>query len=441
MKPFLVKPALTVPRSRLSLPGDKSIAHRAIILSSLASGTTIIRNFPANEDCLYTLEAFRKLGVRIASRGKYIKVYGRGSGVFRRPRSAIFVGNSGTTMRLMMGVLAGCNFRVKLSAAKSLSARPMLRVSAPLRMMGARVTCRRFSSKKEEYPPVVLHGKNVLLPVTYRIPVASAQVKSAILLAALNADGLTRLTEPLATRDHTERMLRFFDAGIKTSGRVIFLKGKSALRSPGILYIPADISSASFFMVLAAIIAGSRISITRVGLNPSRLGILRVLKRMGADIKVKKCILKSAGFEPLGDITVKGGVLRPVRVSAREIPSLIDELPLLMVAACFADGVSVFKGAEELRVKETDRIYSVSSNLKRMGADVRVASRGGLDTVIIRGGRVLKGCRIRSFGDHRTAMSMVIAALAATGNSVLDDPGCINKSFPGFLSILKRILR
>ena len=444
MKPFLVRPALKAPRSRLSLPGDKSIAHRAIIFASLASGTTVISNFPDNEDCLYTFKAFRKMGVRItirlAGRNKYIKVYGRGRRFFRKPRGAVFVGNSGTTMRLMMGVLAGCDFMARLTAAKSLSARPMLRVSVPLRMMGAQIICRKAPSKKEEYPPVTIHGRNALLPITYRVPVASAQVKSAILLAALSAEGVTRLREPAATRDHTERMLRFFGAGVKTSGRVVSLKGPAALRSPGALYIPADISSASFFVVLAAIMPGSRISIAKVSLNPSRLGILRVLKRMGADIRIKKSNLKSAGFEPLGDITVRGGALRPVRVSANEVPSLIDEVPLLMVAACFARGVSVFKGVGELRVKETDRIHSVSANLKRMGADVRVINRGGLDTVVIRGGRPLKGCRIRSFGDHRTAMSMVIAALAASGRSVLDDPGCIDKSFPGFIPTLKKVL-
>jgi len=444
MRPFSVQSARSI-CGRLTLPGDKSIAHRAVIISSLANGTTTISNFPANEDCLYTLRAFQKLGARITSylkaKNKYLKVYGKGPGALKKPRSPLFAGDSGTTLRLTLGVLAGCNFKVKLTSAKSLAKRPMLRVTAPLRMMGAKISARQLSAPpEEEYPPITIEGRHDLKPINYKMPVASAQVKSAILLAGLRAQGTTRITEPLATRDHTERMLKLFGAEIKTQGRVIAIRAKKQLSSPGALYIPADISSASFFMVLAAILAHSKIIIEKVSLNPSRLGIIKVLKRMGADIKIDRCRLKAAGLEPLGDITVRSSSLRSIRVTVKEVPFLIDELPILMVAVCFAPGKSVFEGAGELRVKETDRINSICLNLKRMGADIEIMKSSGGEKIVIRGGRSLKGCRIRSFGDHRTAMSMVIAGLAARGRSILDDADCINKSFPEFLPILKSLL-
>jgi len=383
--------------------------------------------------------------VRITShlrgKNKYIKVFGKVYAALKEPRGPLFAGDSGTTLRLTLGVLAGCDFKARLTTAKSLAKRPMLRVTVPLRMMGAKITGRKNAlSGKEEYPPLTIEGNSNLLPIDYQIPVASAQVKSAILLAGLQARGITRIKEPLATRDHTERMLRLFKVKVETKGRVIAIKGKQQLRSPGIIYIPADISSAGFFIVLAVILARSNIVIAKVGLNPSRLGVINVLKRMGADIKIKSYRRKTAGSEPLGDIAVRSSALRAVRITAGEVPYLIDELPVLMVAACFAQGKSIFEGIRELRVKETDRINSMCLNLKKMGADIRVIKGNGSEKIVIRGRKPLRGCRIRSFGDHRTAMSMVVAGLAAQGRSVLDDAGCINKSFPEFLSILKGLL-
>jgi len=444
MKPFLVQPASAI-LGRLILPGDKSIASRAVILSSLVTGSTLVENFPSNQDCLYTVGAFRKLGVQIKSclktKNRYLEIFGRGLGALKKPELPLFVGDSGTTLRLLLGVLTGCDFRIKIITAKSLAKRPMLRVTAPLRMMGANIACRRLASQKEEYPPIVIQGNSSPRAINYKMTVASAQVKSAILLAGLKAKGITKITEPLATRDHTERMLKFFKADIKTKGKAIFIKGDKELHSPGKIYLPADISSASFFMVLAAILPRSKIVIKKVSLNTSRLGIVRALRGMGANITIISRSFKAAGLEPLGDIKIGSSNLKAIRITKKDIPSLIDELPILMVAACFAKGKSVFEGIEELRVKETDRINSMCCNLKRMGADIKVQGNKAKEIIVIRGLRGLKGCSLKSFGDHRTAMSIVVAALAASGKSLLDDVSCINKSFPEFLPILKGLLR
>ena len=272
------------------------------------------------------------------------------------------------------------------------------------------------------------------------MPVASAQVKSAILLAGLYATGATCVIEPVKTRDHTERMLRLFKAKIKVKQNKIVIKGKGELISPGRIFIPGDISSASFFIVLATILPDSRISIENVNLNPSRTGILKVLKRMGANIRVTSYELRVTSYEPMGDLLVKSSSLRGTVVRKEEIPSLIDELPILMVAASCAVGKTVFEGVEELRVKETDRIKSMSRNLRKMGADIRVLKTPKAEKIVIQGSGTLKGARVESFGDHRTAMSMVVAALRAQGKTRIDEISCINKSFPNFLTLLKTLL-
>ena len=451
MMPFVVRP-LSRLKGEVSLLGDKSIAHRSIIISAISRGVTRIENFPSNKDCLSTIKAFKKLGIKITRSSSTVTVNGRGLLGLVKPKGPILTGDSGTTLRLLLGVLAGQNFKTKLVADSSLSKRPMLRVTAPLRKMGAQISARFSPNSKhptpkaqyEEYPPITIKGGQ-LKPITYRMPVASAQVKSAILLAALYAKGKTYLTEDIRTRDHTERMLRLFRAEIKVKQNTIVIKGNKELVSPGILIIPGDISSAAFFIVLATIIPYSLLYIKNVSLNPSRAGFIKVLKRMGADIKVTKSVRKPprrgpsqqvTSSEPMGDVLIKSSKLRGTIVRKKEVPSLIDELPILMVAASKAKGRTMFEGVGELRVKETDRIRSMFYNLKKMGAIITVFKTDSTENIIIQGVKQLRAARVKSFGDHRTAMSMVIAALAAIGNTRLDEISCINKSFPGFLSLL-----
>lgn len=456
MRFFPVRRALRV-KGEILLSGDKSIACRSIIISAISPGKTAIENFPPNKDCLHAIKTFQALGIKITHnrKARRVTIFGNGLNGLKKPKGPVFVGESGTTLRLTLGVLVGQKFRVTLTAGETLSQRPMLRVTAPLRKMGAIIKskvsrragsrpvskCRTGRSQKsEEYPPITIKGVR-LNPLIYRMPVASAQVKSAILLAGLYAEGKTRVLEPLKTRDHTERMLRLFKAGIKVTQNKIVINGVRELVSPGRIFIPGDISSASFFMVLATIVPNSRILIRNVSLNPSRTGIIKILQRMGADIKVKSRKQGSGGYEPMGNLIIKSSKLEGAVVKRAEIPSLIDELPILMVAASLAKGKSVFEDVRELRVKETDRIRSMSENLKKMRADIRVLKTPKSEKIIVQGVRNLSGATVRSFGDHRTAMSMVVAGLAAHGRTRIDDISCINKSFPNFLSLLKTIIR
>lgn len=443
MGSFLVKQVSSL-TGTVCLSGDKSIAHRSIIISAIALGKTTVENSPSHKDFLSTINAFKKLGIRITRHAvRVVTVFGKGLYGLKKPTSHIFVGDSGTSLRLILGVLAGQHFRVTLTAGKSLSQRPMLRVTKPLRMMGAEIKsrqCRAVNGQQEEYPPITIKGGD-LKSITYRMPVASAQVKSAILLAGLFAKGKTKVIEPIKTRDHTERMLKLFGARLKPKQNTILIKGNKELVSPGKIYIPGDISSASFFIVLASILPNSKIRIKNVSLNPSRLGIIRVLKRMGADIRLSSVGSGVLRFEPMGDIIVKSSKLKGILVSERQIPSLIDELPILMVAACNARGKTVFAGVEELRLKETDRIKSMSENLIKMGAKITVLKTDDSEKIVIQGAKQLQGTKVKSFGDHRTAMSMIVAGLLAGGRTFIDDISCINKSFPDFISKLKALIR
>lgn len=447
LSPFVVKPCFGV-KGEIDFLGDKSIAHRGVIFSALAPFKTTIENFPLNQDCLSTVNIFKSLGIKITCKPikdnpdcAVLTVFGQGLNGLRQPDRPVFAGDSGTTLRLILGVLAGQNFKVRLLAGKSLSNRPMLRVTKPLRMMGAVIKAKVKSKKgqAEEYPPIEISGGN-LKAISYRLPVASAQVKSAVLLAGLFAKGTTRIIEPLRTRDHTENMLRLFKADIKTRPGVIKLRGGKELISPGRIVIPGDISSAGFFMVMAAISRNSCLRLKDLCLNPTRAGIIKVLKRMGADIKISRSKLGLSRFEPVGDVTVKSSNLKGAVIRKAQMPSLIDELPVLMVAACFARGRTVFEGIGELRVKETDRVKSMYTNLKRMGADILISGVGGKEIIIIRGTEKLRGSSVKSFGDHRTAMSMVIAGLASCGNTKIDDINCIKKSFPNFLNTLNELV-
>ncbi len=437
-KSFLIKHKF-IPRGCIKLSGDKSIAHRALILSALSSGKTVLKNFPIHDDSLATLNALSALGVKISRKQGVVSVKGCGKQGLKPARQPIFVNNSGTSLRLLLGVLAGMNFKTKVVAGEYLSVRPMSRVNVPLRLMGARITAR--IKAKQEYAPIVISGGN-LKGIVYHSKIASAQVKSAILLAGLFAKGKTQVIQRPSTRDHTERMLKLFGANIVLNNNSITLNPNQDLVSPGEIYIPGDISSAAFFIVLAAIIPKAKIVIEHSSLNPSRSGIINVLRRMQAKIKVVVSkAQQSVNFEPRGDLIISSSKLKGTVVLPSEIPSLIDELPILMVAACFAQGRTLIQGVGELRVKETDRINSMVVNLKKMGAAIRLHKVKGREDIVIQGQGRLRGAQLRSFGDHRTAMSMVVAAQGAEGESRLDDISCINKSFPGFLSTLNSLMK
>ena len=361
---------VVVLKGTVRLRGDKSIAHRAIMLAGISEGTTTILNFPIHDDAAVTLRAFRSLGVKIKKKKDKVIVRGVGLRGLQLPDGALNVFESGTTLRLLLGILAGQSSTVSLVSDPSLSRRPMLRVTKPLRAMGVRIRGRK--SGKEEYTPLTITG-GFVEPITYKMPMGSAQVKSAILLAGLYAHGTTRVIEPVATRDHTERMLRLFGARIKQKKHTISLSGCVGLRSPGTIVIPGDVSSAGFFLVAASLLAGSRLVIRAVSLNSTRTGIIDVLRKMGSHLRVTA--KKGGRGEPFGDITVEAGPLHAITINKKDIPLLIDELPIIMVAACFACGKTILKGIEELRFKETDRVRSMTDNLSRMGACVEVVKQ------------------------------------------------------------------
>ncbi len=442
MKNKKITPALCL-KGNLTPGADKSISHRAIILSSISNSRVRIKNFYPSQDCLYTLRAMRALGVKIKETKKGIlDISGVGlSGL--APTKSIFLGNSGTSYRLLAGLLSGIKGSIVLEAAKGLSRRPMKRIIVPLSKMGANIKARHKFSQQgrrlESYPPLEIKGGN-LVGITYTLPVASAQVKSAILLAGLNAKGKTYVNEKLASRDHTERMLRAFGVSISSKHNHIKLEPpKAKLKSPSQIMIPGDFSSAAFFIVAALLMNGSRLTIKSVGVNPTRTGLLRVLKRMKAKIKIAPSNKDTRGFEPIADITINSCTLEATRVTSREIPSLIDEIPILMLAAALAKGTTRIEAVGELRVKETDRISSMLYNLKRMGADIKISKTLDKENIIIKGVRRLKGARLKSFSDHRSAMSLVIAASSAQGSSILDDSSCIRKSFPDFFKALESV--
>jgi len=441
MRGFEIRPVSGV-KGKISLPADKSIAHRAVILSALAVGKTRIENFPVNKDCLATISIFKRLGIKISRKLNTVEIIGKGLLGLSKPSNTVSILESGTTFRLLLGVLAGQNFTTRLTAGKALSKRPMLRVTSPLRKMGAIINSKSkyLNSKYEEFPPIEITGGN-LKSITYKLPVASAQVKSAILLAALYAKGRTKVIEPIPSRDHTERMLKVFKARINVGNNSISLRGNKKLISPGKIYVPGDISSAAFFMVAGSIVPDSQIIIKNVCLNPTRIGVIKVLKRMEADIRVSgDQDIRGSGMEPFGNIEVRSSKLKGVTINESEVPSLIDELPILMVAASISKGRTVIKGVQELRLKETDRIKSMTKNLRIMGADIAVLKSGGVENIIISGVAQLKGGSVSAFGDHRTAMSMIIAGLAANGNTKIDNVSCISKSFPEFIKILNKLI-
>ncbi|MEW6009426.1 MAG: 3-phosphoshikimate 1-carboxyvinyltransferase [Candidatus Omnitrophota bacterium] len=427
-------------KGTLRLGGDKSISHRAIILSSLTNQRVRIKNYYPSRDCLTTIRAMRSLGAKIVWRASnQLDIFGVGLKGCVFPRQ-LFLGDSGTTYRLLTGLLAGQNNHIILRAGKSLSRRPMKRIVGPLTNMGARIHAVSRAKNDEVYPPLeVLPGK--LKAITYKLPVASAQVKSAILLAALNTKGETRIIEEEKSRDHTERMLSLFKVKISLKQNSISLKGPvRQLIAPKQIVIPADFSSAAFFIVGALLLKGSKLAIKKTSINPTRTGLLKVLKRMGANIQIRHIGKTQWPNEPKADIIVRYSELKATEVSKSEIPCLIDEVPILMVAASLAKGTTSIKGVGELRVKETDRINSMRYNLRNMGVPVRIKKSGTREDILVEGVNKLKPGKLRSFSDHRTAMATVIAAVCAQGDSLIDDVECISKSFPNFLKTLSSLI-
>ncbi|OGW47268.1 MAG: 3-phosphoshikimate 1-carboxyvinyltransferase [Nitrospirae bacterium RBG_13_41_22] len=423
---------------------DKSISHRAIIFSSLAKGKSIIKNFLRAEDPLSTMNAFRALGVEIqeivippspplekGGEGGFssdLIVHGKGLYGLKEPFNVIDCGNSGTTMRMLSGVLAGNPFFSVLTGDESLRTRPMGRVINPLRQMGAEIIARG----ENRYPPIAIKGKK-LQSIKYAMPVASAQVKSAILLAGLYTDGETEVIEPAKSRDHTERILPAFGADIEVEGLRVRIKGGTELKGADV-HVPGDFSSAAFFIVAALLIRDSDMTIEGVGMNPTRTGLISALKGMEADIEIFN--IRNVSGEPIADIHCKGDAeLKAIHITKENIPGLIDEFPILCVAATQASGTTIIRGAEELRVKESDRIKSMATELKKMGAEIEEFEDG----LSITGKKELKGAIIESYRDHRIAMALSIAALIADGTSTINGVSSVNISFPGFFEILKRL--
>ena len=409
----------------LEMPGDKSISHRALIFGSLCEGEVEVKNFLEAGDCLSTLESLSKLGVAIERKGSDAIVYGVGKCGFKQPSEAIDVGNSGTTMRILPGLLAAQPYETTLVGDSSLSKRPMNRVIEPLTKMGAKI-----ESREGGLAPLKIIGGE-LKGIDYTSPVASAQVKSALLLAGLYADGRTTVHEKYQSRDHTERMLKYLGADIGINGTSYTIEGNSQLAAKPII-VPGDISSAAFFIV-AALLLDSDLTIKNVGVNKTRTGVLEVLKKAGANIELHEETLNNN--EPVADLHIQNSKLAPITITAEDVPLVVDEIPILAVAATQIDGTSVISGAEELRVKETDRLEAISSQLKFMGANIEEKKDG----LIIKGPTKLSGATLDSGGDHRMAMSLAIAALVAEGQTVIKGAESIDISLPGFKDLLQTV--
>ncbi len=408
------------------MPGDKSISHRAALLGGIASGITLVEGFLRADDCLSTLRCLRALGVRIDDDANRLVIHGAG---LRESTAVLDVGNSGTTIRLLAGILAGQPFHSVLTGDASIRRRPMDRVVEPLRRMGARIS----GEDGGRLAPLSIDGGG-LRGISYVAPVASAQVKSAILLAGLFGEGETVVQEPSLSRDHTERMLGGFGVTVAREGLAARVRGPATLRGTA-LRVPGDLSSAAYFLVAAALVPGSEVTVEGVGLNPTRTGVLDILRMMAAPVEVRD--VHDDGGEPAGTVTVRAGRLRGAVIGGDLIPRAIDELPVVAVAACLAEGETVIRDAAELRVKESDRIAALARELGRLGAAITPRPDG----MVISGGRRFKSGRASSGGDHRIAMALAVAALCAEGPVTIDDPECIQTSFPEFEALLRQAVR
>lgn len=418
-------------RGEVTVPGDKSISHRVAILGALAHGVTEVTGFLEGDDCLSTLRCLESLGVKIErfSDGmEKLKIYGEGLHSLAEPEDLLDAGNSGTTMRMLLGVLAGLKGHAVLTGDASLRKRPMKRVVEPLKQMGALI----YGRKGGEFAPLAIEGGS-LRPLNYHSPVASAQVKSAVLLAGLFAKGTTAVTEPFCSRDHTERMLYAFGGKVERRGLTVQVTGSPCLKAQYVR-VPGDLSAAAFFLVAASIVPASEVMLRNVGTNPTRTGILEVLKKMGAEIVLSGA--RTLAGEPVADLFVKNSKLKAITVGGEIIPRVIDELPVVAVAATQAQGETVIRDAAELRVKESDRISAVVQELRRMGAQIRELPDG----MVVEGPVRLKGTEVDAHGDHRLAMALAVAGLVAHGETVVHGAESINISFPEFIGSLQNLL-
>jgi len=413
-------------RGRIRVPGDKSISHRSIMLSSIAQGRSEVTGFLEGEDCLRTMECFRAMGIDIERRGEHVTVLGQGLHGLREPEDVMDAGNSGTTIRLLSGILAGQGFLSVVTGDASLRRRPMDRIADPLRRMGAAVDGRGSGN----LAPLVIRGGS-LQGITYDLPVPSAQVKSAVLLAGLYAEGNTTVRRDFGSRDHTENMLAALGAEVNRCQDAVSVKAEELFG--GSIQVPGDISSAAFFLAAAAAVPGSEVTVQKVGLNPTRTGILDVLTQMGAAVDVDN--VHTSGGEPMGDVTVKGGALQGALVSGELIPRLLDEIPVIAVLGAVAEGTTVIADAAELKVKESNRISAMVQELQKLGAKITEKTDG----MEIEGPADLSGAVVSSHGDHRIAMSLAVAGLFCDQPVRIEDSRCINTSFPGFHQMLARL--
>ena len=408
-------------------PGDKSISHRALILGSLANGNTVVKDFLISDDTLSTANAMRSLGITIEIDGTQVLVSGNGIYGLREPEHIIDCGNSGTTTRLLTGLLSAQKFTSVLTGDKYLQERPMKRVVGPLSQMGSQITGKEDGNKL----PLTINGGE-LHGISYKLPVASAQVKSAILLAGMYAEGETEVIEPEASRDHTERMLSYLGVPLELNGPSIKINKVNKIDA-GEIIVPADLSSAAFFIVAALITPNSEILIKNVGINPLRAGIIDILKNMNGDISIIN--ERDVNGEPIGDIIARSSDLHATEIGGALIPKAIDELPLAAVAASFAQGETLIKDARELRVKETDRISAMASELGKLGVEIEEFEDG----MLVKGTETLTGAKCSSWGDHRIAMSIAVAATRANGETEITDADCVSVSYPGFFEVIDEL--
>ena len=413
----------------LRIPGDKSISHRSIMFGAIAQGTTTVEGFLQSDDCLSTIDCFSKLGVDIQVDGENVQINSQGMANWKEPNELLYTGNSGTTTRLLLGLLAGSKISAVLMGDESIQKRPMRRVTDPMKQMGANFIGRENAA----FTPIAVQGTK-LNPITYDMPVASAQVKSAILLGALNAEGETVITEREVSRDHTEKMLRHFGVDISVEDKTIRLQGGQSLQSTHVV-VPGDISSAAFFLVAGAIVPGSKLTLQNVGLNPTRTGIVDVLVDMGATLTIESD--KNTSHEEMGTLHIETSTLKGIEIGGELIPRLIDEIPIIALLATQANGKTIIKNAEELKVKETNRIDAVVNELKKLGAEI-IATDDGM---IIEGPTTLQGGELKTYGDHRIGMMAAVASLITSSPVTIDNADCISVSYPNFFEQLTSVIK
>lgn len=424
---FKAKPSNSV-SGDITIPGDKSISHRSIMFGSMADGVTHVSGFLPGEDCLATMKAFQAMGVKIEGpdENNNVVVYGKGIDGLTAPKEPLNVGNSGTSIRLLSGILAGQPFASEMAGDSSLNKRPMMRVVNPLKLMGA-----NLSANDDGTPPIKVHGKEELSGIDYLLPMASAQVKSCVLLAGMFANGTTTVTEPGITRDHTERMLKAFGYPVTTEGSKVTIEGGHRLTACDI-NVPGDISSATFFIIAGLIAKQGSLTLRNVGMNPTRIGVLNIVKQMGANIEIIN--ERQAGAEPVADLIVHASSLQGIDIKESDVPLAIDEFPAIFIAAACANGTTRLRNAEELRVKESDRIQAMADGLEILGVDCTVVS-DGIDIV---GGDIGEGT-VNSQDDHRIAMAFAISSLRSNGTIVILDCENVATSFPGFVRLANQV--